>query len=92
MHAHALIFTGLLRRIRRMRTGNIESLYLVVASLQGSHEGQNILEISGIFKFDVPLWLTRIYRQTLKLQRSVAPSYRNRSERFSPVSISPLEI
>ena len=36
-------------------TGNIESLYLLVASLQGSHAGQNILKISGIFKFDVPL-------------------------------------
>ena len=92
MRAHALLFTWLLGRIRRIRTGNIESLYLVVASLQGSHAGQNIFKISGIFKFDVPLWLTRIYRQTLKLQRSVAPSYRNRPERFSPVSIIPLEI
>ena len=55
MHAHALIFTGLLGRIRRIRTGNIESLYLLVASLQGSHAGQNIFKISGIFKFDVPL-------------------------------------
>ena len=53
MHAHALIFTGLLRSIRRIRTGNIESLYLVVASLQGSHAGQNIFIISVIFKFDV---------------------------------------
>ena len=60
MHAHALIFTGLLRRIRRIRTGNIESLNLVVASLQGSHAGQNIFKISGIFKFDVLLGLTRI--------------------------------
>ena len=92
MHSHALIFTGLLGRIRGIRTGNIESLYLLVASLQGSHAGQNIFKTSGIFKFDVPLWLTRIYRQTLKLQRSVAPSYSNRPERFSPVSIIPLEI
>ena len=38
-----------------IRTGNIESLYLLVASLQGSHAGQNIFKISGIFKFDVPL-------------------------------------
>ena len=52
MHAHALIFTGLLRRIRRIRKGNIESLYSLVASLQGSHAGQNIFKISGIFKFE----------------------------------------
>ena len=38
-----------------IRTGNIESLYLMVASLRGYHEGQNISIISGIFKFDVPL-------------------------------------
>ena len=42
-------------RIRWIRTGNIESLYLMVASLRGSHVGQNIYKISGIFKFHVPL-------------------------------------
>ena len=47
-------------RIGRISTGNMESLYLLVASLQGSDAGQNILRISGIFNFDVPLWLTRI--------------------------------
>ena len=36
-------------------TGNIESLYILVASLQVSDAGQNITKISGIFKFDVPL-------------------------------------
>ena len=34
-------------------TGHIESLYLMVASLQVSAAGQNISKISGIFKFDV---------------------------------------
>ena len=64
MRAHTLVFTWLLGRIRKIRTRNIESLYLLVASLQGSHEGQNIFKISGIFKFDVPLWLTSIYIYT----------------------------
>ena len=34
---------------------NIESLYLLVATLQGSDAGQQIFKISGIFNFDVPL-------------------------------------
>ena len=38
-----------------IRTGNMESLYIMVASLQGSNTGQNILKISGIFNFDVSL-------------------------------------
>ena len=41
--------------MRRIRTGNIESLYLLVAYLLGSHVGQTISKISGIFKFDLPL-------------------------------------
>ena len=41
--------------IRRIGTGHIESLYLMVASLQVSAAGQNISKISGIFKFDVSL-------------------------------------
>ena len=55
MHAHAFIFTWLVGKYTyQIRTGNIESLYLMVASLRGSHIGQNISKISGIFKFDVP--------------------------------------
>ena len=56
----------------------------MVASLRGYHVGQNISKISGIFKFDLPLWLTRIYRETLKLQRSVTPWYMNRPWKVQP--------
>ena len=42
MHADAFILTGLVGGIRRVGTGNVESLYLLVASLQGSHAVQNI--------------------------------------------------
>ena len=38
-----------------IRTGNMESLYIMVAYLQVSDGSQNISKISGIFKFDVPL-------------------------------------
>ena len=54
-------------RVGRIGTGNMESLYLLVASLQGSDAGQNILRISGIFNFDVPLWLTRIQSDVVTL-------------------------
>ena len=55
MHAHASYLQGSYVGIRRIRTGNIEPLYIMVASLQVSDGGQNVSKISGIFKFDVPL-------------------------------------
>ena len=38
------------------------SLYILVASLQGSDAGQIISKISGIFTFDVPLTDTHIIK------------------------------
>ena len=54
-------------RVGRIGTGNMESLYLLVASLQGSDAGQNISRISGIFNLEVPLWLTRIQSDVVTL-------------------------
>ena len=56
MHAHALnIYRVAENDTHDAHTRNIESLYIMVASLQVSDGGQNISKISGIFKFDVPL-------------------------------------
>ena len=44
---------------RRTSTESMEPLTLLVLYLQGSNAGQKCLKISRIFKFDVPLWLTR---------------------------------
>ena len=54
-------------RVCRVGTGNMVSLYLLVASLQGSDAGQNICIISGFINFDVPLWLTRIHSVVVTL-------------------------
>ena len=44
----------------RARTGNIKSISLMVACIQGSDAGQKCFKISRIFNFGVQLWLTRI--------------------------------
>ena len=44
----------------RVSTGNIKSISLMVACLQGSDAGQKCIKISRIFKFGAPLWLTCI--------------------------------
>ena len=44
----------------RIRTGNIKSISLMVACIQGSDAGQKCFKISRIFNFGVQLWLTRI--------------------------------
>ena len=44
----------------RAGTGNLKSIYLMVACLQGSDAGQKCGKISRIFNFGVQLWLTRI--------------------------------
>ena len=48
--------------VRRGRagTGNIKSISVMVACLQGSDAGQKCVKISRIFNFGVQLWLTRI--------------------------------
>ena len=43
-----------------VRTGNIKSIPLMVACLQGSDEGQKCFKMLRIFNFGVQLWLTRI--------------------------------
>ena len=43
-----------------VRTGNIKSVFLMVACLQGSDGGQKCVKISRIFNFGDQLWLTRI--------------------------------
>ena len=45
---------------RRAGTGNIKSISLMVACIQGSDAGQKCFKISRIFNFGVQLWLTRI--------------------------------
>ena len=50
MRSHAFIFTVLVDKDTSIRTGNIESLYLMVAYLLGYHVGQNIPKISGILQ------------------------------------------
>ena len=45
---------------RRAGTGNIKSISLMVACIQGSDAGQKCFNISRIFNFGVQLWLTRI--------------------------------
>ena len=44
----------------RVRTGNIKSISLMVACLQGSDAGQKFVKISRIFNFGIQLWLTHI--------------------------------
>ena len=44
----------------RARTGNIKSISLMVACIQGPDAGQKCFKISRIFNFGVQLWLTRI--------------------------------
>ena len=62
VHAHAFIFTGWIGEVmeRRAGTGNIKSISLMVACIQGSDAGQKCFKISRIFNFGVQLWLTRI--------------------------------
>ena len=45
---------------RRAGNGNMKSISLMVACIQGSDAGQNCFKISRIFNFGVQLWLTRI--------------------------------
>ena len=47
-------------RERRAGTGNIKSISLTVACIQGSDAGQKCFQILRIFNFGVQLWLTRI--------------------------------
>ena len=61
----------------------MEPLTLLFLYLQGSNAGQKCLKISRIFKFDVPLWLTRIWSD-LVTTSMVALSGRNRSWKVQP--------
>ena len=45
---------------RRAGTGNIKTISLMVACIQGSDAGQKCIKISRIFNFGVQLRLTRI--------------------------------
>ena len=47
-------------RVCRVRTKDMELLTLSVLYLQGSDAGQKYFKIYWIFKFAVPLWLTRV--------------------------------
>ena len=76
----------------RARTGNIKSISLMVACIQGSDAGQKCFKISRIFNFGVQLWLTRIRSDLVTAQVDHPYHIGIDSEWFSPVSISRLEI
>ena len=71
-------------RVRRASTENMESPSILVLYLQGSDAGHKWLKIWRIFKFDVPLWLTRIRSDLVSTQDCRSLSNRNRSWRFQP--------
>ena len=55
----------------RVRTGNIKSISLMVACLQGSDAGQKFVKISRIFNFGIQLWLTRIRSDLVTADRPI---------------------
>ena len=46
--------------VRRAGNGNMKSISLMVACIQGSDAGEKCFKVSRIFNFGVQLWLTRI--------------------------------
>ena len=55
----------------RVRTGNIKSISLMVACLQGSGAGQKCFKISRIFNCGVQFWLTRIRSDLVTADRQI---------------------
>ena len=55
----------------RACTGNIKSISLMVACVQGSDAGQKCGKISRIFNFGVQLWLTRIRTDLVTADRPI---------------------
>ena len=73
----------------RARTGNIKSISLMVACIQGSDAGQKCFKISRIFNFGVQLWLTRHKVRSCNCTGRSPYHIGIDPEWFSPVSIRP---
>ena len=68
VHVHAFIFTGWTVREGRVRTGNIQSISLMVG-LQGWRS--KICKNFRIFNFGIQLWLTRIRSDLITADRPI---------------------
>ena len=73
----------------RARTGNIKSIYLLVACLQGSDAGQKCFKILRIFNFGVQLRLTRIRFRSCNCRGRSAQTYWNRPWMIQPCIYRP---